>query len=129
MYLYEHNPTFPRECNDYLQRQQMLPTELTSQLEELVQQPDKFMPLNHQIFGLCVGRLYSANGSEEHVLAVMQKYPTSRFVVFIAILNGSIEEVKAECNNPIWKRKINIAVGRLIAMSRFGNGWGPAKEA
>ena len=129
MHQYEHIREFVAEGIAYVDRQELLMPELTSQLDALVRDRSKFMELNQEIYGLHAAPLESHDGTEEHVLAIVQDYQADRFVVFVSILSGSIEDVKALCANSIWKRKINIAVGRLIAMCRFGNGWGTAKEA
>jgi hypothetical protein len=109
---------------DYLKRRQRENpeidlSELTSQLEVIASDTRKLIPLNNGLYGLCVGALKSNAGCSEHVLTVLHTSRTARFVVFVAVMSASAEEIHAMCGDRALMWQIYCAVGRTIAMSRL----------
>ena len=103
---------------EYADRQLVLPTDLTTQLDAVCKDIARFQPLDG-VFGLYLVKLDSRNGNDEQAIAVMQTYSQGRLVVFVAIRNSTRCDIKKECQSILMKREINIGVGRLIAMRRF----------
>jgi hypothetical protein len=114
----EQTPNFSADALGYAERQGVRPLELTSQLESLTHDPHNFTPLDSDIFGLRIAPLTAPRGGDEYVLAIEHLNGRAKLIVLVAILNSSLEEIRSSAWDPLTKRKINVAVARIISMLR-----------
>jgi hypothetical protein len=128
MKLFEQVPSFAKEVVEYCDRQELLPTEAICQLSSLAENESKFTPIDDQLYGLRVAPLAAPKGGDENVLAIVHGPRTRRLIVFISVIRGKFD-VSDLSTTSAAKKKINLAVARLISMARLHPDTTEEKEA
>jgi hypothetical protein len=106
----EETPNFAADAVQYITRQGLLPTELTSQLESLTRDSRSLISLDDEIYGLRAGPLVAPRGGSEYVLAIEHRNARNVLIVLVAILNTPLAKIQLGAMDQMMKRKINIAV-------------------
>jgi hypothetical protein len=111
-------PSFERELNGYCERQGVLPADAVAELQNIVQEKKNLTVLDKEIYGLRAAPLKARGDAHETVLLIDHENGHQRYVVYVSILDRPLENFLWPCREPVCKRKINIAIARLIMMSK-----------
>jgi hypothetical protein len=119
-------PGFERVFLEYCKRQERHPGHALVELECLIQTGRGLVPLDESIKGLHAMPLPAPLGGDETLLLIDHRNGSQRYSVCVSVLDRPLKNFVWPCSEHVCKSKINLAVAKLIMMSKS---CGPAPKA
>ena len=109
---------FYEDAMAYLERNLVTPQRLIDQIDRFRHEPDLLHPINSEIYGLRWGQLTSAKSSE-FLIALDHEDNSAPLLMLIGTVSCTPAEIDAHVATIEFKKRINMAIARIISLHRF----------